>query len=366
MNTAVLLLEDGTVYKGVSFGARGTRCAEVIFNTSMTGYQEILTDPSYCGQMVAMTYPLIGNYGVNPDDVQSAGVHAAAFIVSENSRIYSSHRGRSSLGDYLRRNDVIGLCGIDTRALTRHLRKRGAMNGIIASGRADQRALRAQLARWPGLAGRDLTEEVTTRRAYVHAPAGRQTVVVIDCGVKRAILNELANRGCRVVVVPAGTTAAAIRAYMPDGILVSNGPGDPAPVTRVSTVIRELMGAYPLFGICLGLQLIGLALGGKTYKLRFGHHGANHPVRETASGRVMITAQNHNYCVDPASLPVKDAVVTHINLYDNTCAGMRHRRLPIYAVQFHPEACPGPREARRVFDEFIAMMKEPSCPKIRA
>ncbi|MFH1283271.1 MAG: glutamine-hydrolyzing carbamoyl-phosphate synthase small subunit [bacterium] len=358
MKKAILLLEDGSEFLGESFGAQGEKLGEVIFNTSMTGYQEILTDPSYRGQMVVMTYPLIGNYGVNPKDVQSEKIYCEAFIVGRNSRIYSNYRAKSSLSDYLIKNNIIGISNIDTRLLTRQLRLRGAMRGIVSTKNFNTKTLMNKLSKWKGITGVDLVKDITIAKPKVFSNKGKFTVVVVDCGVKRAILEELSMRNCKVVVVPALYSSEEILKFNPHAVLVSNGPGDPSVIHYLIHTIKSLLGKLPVFGICLGHQLIGLALGGKTYKLKFGHHGANHPVKDIQTGRVLITAQNHNYCVNSSTLPADSVQLTHVNLYDNTEAGLKHKFLPVYSVQFHPEASPGPREARIIFDRFISITEE--------
>ncbi len=356
---AILALEDGSIFRGRAFGGRGERCGEVVFNTSMSGYQEIITDPSYKGQIVAMTYPLIGNYGVNKDDVESRSPFVEGFIVREASKVASNWRKEQSLDDYLREYHIIGLEGIDTRLLTLHIRRQGAMKAVLSTEDLDEERLVAKARESSGLIGRDLVKEVSNPKQYVWESGGRKryNVVVIDCGVKLNILRELAKRECRVTVVPAGATAQEILGMKPDGVVLSNGPGDPAAVTYVVDTTRELIGKVPVFGICLGHQMLGLALGGETFKLKFGHHGANHPVKDLKTGKVAITAQNHGFCVDINSLKDKGIEITHINLNDNTLEGMRHKKLPVFSVQFHPEASPGPHDAEYLFDDFVTMMK---------
>jgi carbamoyl-phosphate synthase small subunit len=357
---ALIALEDGRVFRGRSFGAPGTRCGEVVFNTSMTGYQEILTDPSYAGQIVTMTYPLIGNYGVNPDDVESGRIQAEGLIVREACRIPSNWRSRQSLPDYLATQGVIGIEGVDTRALTLHIRTVGAMRAAISTEGRTAEELVAMARAWEGLVGRDMVRFVTRPEAEAWpAPAEtRFRVVAYDFGVKRNILRLLAASGCQVTVVPAGTSAEATLAAKPDGVMLSNGPVDPAALTRIIPEVRKLVGKAPIFGICLGHQLLGLALGGKTFKLKFGHRGANQPVRELATGRIDITSQNHGFCVDIDSLPQDEVELTHVNLDDNTLEGFRHRKLPLFAVQYHPEASPGPHDASHLFGRFVRLMED--------
>ena len=353
-----MALEDGMIFKGRSFGANGERYGEVIFNTSMTGYQEILTDPSYKGQIVVMTYPLIGNYGINSEDVESHRPFVEGFVVRECSRIASNWRAQQTLETYLKEKNIVGIEGIDTRRLTLHIREAGAMKAVLSTEDLNEKRLVQKAKDSPGLVGRDLVREVTNRERYAW-PSTKKTefkVVVLDCGVKYNILRELARHRCEVIVVPADTKAGEILKMKPDGLLLSNGPGDPAAVNYVINTARELIGKLPIFGICLGHQILGLALGGKTYKLKFGHHGANHPVKDLRTGKVSITVQNHGFCVDIESLPKRDIEITHINLNDNTLEGMRHKKLPIFSVQFHPEASAGPHDAEYLFIEFIKMM----------
>jgi len=353
---AKVALEDGEIFEGFSFGAYGERYGEVVFNTSMTGYQEILTDPSYKGQIVTMTYPLIGNYGVNTEDVESRRPFVEGFIVKECSRIASNWRSKKTLGEYLKENGIIGIEGVDTRALTKHIRLAGAMKAVISTDDMNDKSLVKKAKNSPGLIGRDLVKDVTSGGIKDWNKEGKYKVVVLDCGTKFNILRELERSGCRVIVAAADTAAEDILNMKPDGVVLSNGPGDPAAVTYVIDTVRKLIGKVPIFGICLGQQMLGLALGGKTYKLKFGHHGANHPVKDTENGKISITAQNHGFCVDINSLNLKDIEVTHINLNDNTLEGMRHKNLPIFSVQFHPEASPGPHDARYLFDSFIEMI----------
>jgi len=361
----VVVLEDGTVYRGRVFAGEGSRFGEVVFNTGMTGYQEILTDPSYKEQILVMTYPLIGNYGVNSADVESWGIHLEAFVVREYQRRPSNWRMEKTLADYLCEHGTIGIEGVDTRALTRRIRTQGAMRGVVSTevDRIDDLVDRVRA--YPGLVGRDLVRDVTGAGAYVwkdgekagmEAARGRSglpRVVVVDCGVKLNILRLLEERGCEVVVVPAHTSSGAILDLAPQGVLLSNGPGDPAPLGYLVETVRGVLGRVPVFGICLGHQILGQALGGSTLKLKFGHHGINHPVKNLATLRVEISSQNHGFVVDPATLP-KDVEITHVNLNDMTLEGMRARDLDAFSVQYHPEAAPGPRDSNYLFEEFMA------------
>ena len=375
---AMLALEDGTVYEGTSFGFSGERPGEVVFNTSMTGYQEILTDPSYKGQIVAMTYPLIGNYGINEEDAESGGPKAEGFVIRELAPVTSNWRGRRTLSDYLCEHRVMGVEGIDTRALTRHIRESGAMRAVLSTEDPDPESLVRKARASQGMAGRDLVKEVTCGEAHpwtdvnppLFAGAGasvagfRPRVAVLDFGVKYNILRSLSERNCDVLVLPATSTAEEVLSREPDGILLSNGPGDPEAVTYGVETIKRLLGVKPIFGICLGHQLLGLAYGGRTFKLKFGHRGANQPVKDLATGRVMITSQNHGFCVDPASIDPDEVEFTQVNLNDQTLEGMRHRRLPVFSVQYHPEASPGPHDTGELFGDFVRMMEQGlRCPK---
>jgi len=368
MKKACILLEDGFYQEGSPLGVEGETIGEVVFNTSMSGYQEILTDPSYKGQIVCMTYPLIGNYGVNSQDIESGGVKVEGFIIKERSKIVSNWRAGISLDEYLKKNNIVGIDGLDTRAITRHLRVEGSMKGIISSVDFDSNSLREKLEGFPSIVGRDLVKEVSGKEIYEWKEPLRNTqyairntshtAVVIDCGVKLSILRNLKTYFKKVVVVPADTSLAHILKLMPQGVLFSNGPGDPQPVSYAVKLAREIIEGLrkrelnlAVMGICLGHQILGLALGGKTYKLKFGHHGANHPVKDLSTGKIDITAQNHNFCIDQESLPA-DLATTHINLYDHTPEGMEHKSLPVFSVQFHPEAGPGPFDARYIFGKF--------------
>ncbi|HSF05575.1 MAG TPA: glutamine-hydrolyzing carbamoyl-phosphate synthase small subunit [Methylomirabilota bacterium] len=369
MTPALLVLRDGRLFRGEALGAIGEAWGEVIFNTAMSGYQEILTDPSYCGQIVAMTYPLIGNCGLNAEDAESRRPWVNGFIVKEASVVSSNWRAEVSLDAHLTRHGIVGIQGIDTRALTRHLRDHGAQDGIIASGDLDESRLRERARALPGLVGRDLVREVTSEapftwsegrwdlgRGYL-APAPRRCrVVAYDAGIKLNILRQLASVGCEVTVVPATTPAEAVLERKPDGVFLSNGPGDPEAVVYLVESVRALLGRVPIFGICLGHQILGLAAGGRTYKLPFGHHGANHPVKDLATGRVEITAQNHGFAVEPASVERAGWIATHVNLNDTTCEGLRHHDWPAFSVQYHPEASPGPHDASHLFHRFADLM----------
>ena len=373
MTPAVLVLRDGRVFRGRALGAKGETSGEVIFNTAMTGYQEILTDPSYRGQIVTMTYPLIGNYGLNVEDVESRRPWVNGFIVKEASPTPSSWRGRIGLDAYLETHGIVGIQGIDTRALTRHLRDHGAQDGVVNSRGDDVAQIQERARALPGLVGRDLVREVTVdapftwregtwdlARGYQTAPPGECKVVAFDAGIKLNILRQLAATGCDVTVVPAATPAAAVMEMKPDGVFLSNGPGDPEAVPYLVDAARELIGKVPVFGICLGHQILGLAAGGRTYKLPFGHHGANHPVKDLATGKVEITSQNHGFAVDPESVAGKGWEPSHLNLNDHTCEGLRHRELPVFSVQYHPEASPGPHDANYLFRRFRELMKRTS------
>ena len=363
---ALLALADGTVFVGESIGAAGASQGELVFNTAMTGYQEILSDPSYASQIVTLTYPHIGNTGVNDDDMEAAGIHAAGLVVRDAPTRYSNFRGTQDLKGFLQQQGVVAIAGVDTRALTRRLREQGAQNAAIVAGeRAGDRAAAIALARaFPGLDGLDLAKAVSTPRSYVWdeglwettTPPPRYHVVAYDYGIKRNILRSLAHAGCRVTVVPAQTAARQVLALKPDGVFLSNGPGDPKACDYAIAATRELVGSgVPLFGICLGHQLLGLALGGRTLKMKFGHHGANHPVLDIDSGRVLITSQNHGFAVDEASLP-HCLRVTHRSLFDGSVQGLVHADRPVFSFQGHPEASPGPHDVWPLFARFAALM----------
>ena len=365
MAKAILYLEDGTAFEGQAISSDGESAGEVVFNTAMTGYQEILTDPSYAGQIVVMTYPLIGNYGVNDEDVESDHIYVKGFVVREFCRHHSNYRATKSLIDYLKENKILAIEGVDTRALTRHLRVRGAMKAVISTKDFDPESLARKLQALPSMEGSDWVKEVTATKKYVwnegargKDQGARYKVAAIDCGMKRNILRILENLGCEVHVFPANASVKDINTIHPDGLFISNGPGDPAAVSCVIDTVRQCVGKLPIFGICLGHQILGLALGGKTYKMKFGHHGANHPVKDTLGNRIGITSQNHGFCVDIGSLSATDVEMVGMNLNDQTLEGMRHKKFPVLSFQHHPEAAPGPRDAQYLFKYFIEMMEK--------
>jgi carbamoyl-phosphate synthase small subunit len=354
---ALLALEDGRIFQGYAFGTEGEAGGEVIFDTGMTGYQEVLTDPSFRGQIVTITYPLVGNCGINSQDSESSRPQVEALIVREKSTIYSSWRGEETLEEYFRRHNLLGLERIDTRALTRHIREKGALRGVISTRDSDPASLIKKARQIPPMIGRDLVREVTTPAPYVWQEEGKFNILVVDCGVKFSILKELAKRNCRVVVYPATSPVEEIIKEKPHGVVISNGPGDPASLSYLVDLVQKIMERFPIMGICIGHQIMAQAVGGKTFRLKFGHHGTNHPVKDLRSGWVAITTQNHGFVVDSDTLP-PEVEVTHINLNDFTLEGMRHKRLPFFSVQFHPEAHPGPHDTVYLFDEFIKMVED--------
>ncbi len=351
---AKLYLEDGSLFEGQSFGAEGSQIGEVVFNTGITGYQEVLSDPSYCGQFVTMTYPLIGNYGITRDDFEAVRPYVHGFIVKRSEEVPSNWRAQYSLGALLKEFGVIGISGIDTRMLTRKIRSFGTMKGILATGDVPLLELKAQLD--AGSLLRDQVARVSSPSVY-NAPGAGERIVLVDFGAKSGILRDLTQRGCDVVVVPHDTTAEAIMQLRPDGMLLSNGPGDPKDVPHAIEMIRKLLGVLPIFGICLGHQLFALACGADTSKLKFGHRGGNHPVKDLVSGRCYITSQNHGYTVNVDSIEQTDLMTTHINNNDKTIEGLRHRTHPAFSVQYHPEASPGPYDSSYLFDDFLSMVR---------
>ncbi len=373
---AILALEDGRLFEGRAFGATGTTTGEICFNTSMTGYQEVITDPSYRGQIVAMTYPQIGNYGINPEDAESAGPHVRGFVIGELSPVASNWRSRQSLPDYFIQHGVVGIEHVDTRALTKHLRSRGAMRACLTTELDSETAIKAAQAS-PSMEGMDYVQEVSTEKGYewlddsrrfalpnastghletyLELPAVKHRIVAYDFGIKWNILRRLRQAGFEVDVVNSRTSAEAVLAKNPDGIFLSNGPGDPAALGYIHEEIKKLIGKKPVFGICLGNQILGHVFGGTTYKLKFGHRGGNQPVKDLRSGRISITSQNHGFAVDPDSLP-SNVEVTHLNLNDDTVEGIRHKDMPVFSVQYHPEAAPGPHDASYFFEEFASLI----------
>lgn len=359
---AILALEDGTVFEGESFGATGECTGEIVFNTSMAGYQEILTDPSYKGQIVVMTYPLIGNYGVNDKDSESSRIWVEGFVVKEYSRNPSNWRSKGCISDFLKKHGTIGIEGIDTRALVRRIRSKGSMKAIISTIDLNKQSLFKKAKESPGLIGRDLVKEVQSRSVQLNAPTltthDSQLIVLYDFGVKYNILRNLSLLGCKVQVVPADTPASEPVIERADGILLSNGPGDPEGVPYAIENVKKLIGKKPIFGICLGHQILSLALGAKTFKLKFGHHGGNHPVKNLETQSIEITVQNHCFAVGPDSLKSAGCIVTHINLNDGTVEGMRHSEYPVFSIQYHPEASPGPHDANYLFKRFVDLIRD--------
>ena len=370
----ILALADGKTFRGTLFGAIGEAEGEVVFNTSMSGYQEVLTDPSYCGQMVLMTYPLIGNTGINPEDFESDRPHLSGFIIKELSGIPSNWRSRETLDEFLKKHGVVGLQGIDTRALTRHIRDQGAQQAVISQDLSNPDALIQKAKQSPSMEGKDLVQQVTCKEAYgwnegdwdlrlgysdLSHNGHKESffVVAYDFGIKRNILRRLTQVGCKVKVVPAATPAETVLEMKPDGVFLSNGPGDPAAVSYAIENVRSLIGKVPIFGICLGHQILNLALGGTTYKLQFGHHGGNQPVMDLRKRKVEITSQNHGFAVDDKT-GSGDVEITCINLNDQTVEGMRHKKYPVSSVQYHPEASPGPQDSSYLFQDFVSLMKE--------
>jgi len=362
MKPAQLLFEDGTSFLGTVFSEGKPCVSEVVFNTAMSGYQEVITDPSYAGQMVLMTYPLIGSYGINKDDIESRGLFLDALLVKEYIDFPSNFRSEKSLKTYLQENNVWGIEGLDTRAITRYIREKGAQKALLTTDLSNMETLLKQLQEAPGMVGKNLADTVTCEAPYVWQTLEKPLfkVAVIDCGVKYNILRWLSQRGCECHVFPSYVKPESLLDAQFNGIFVSNGPGDPEVVTQTIETMKVVLGKKPLFGICLGHQLMGLALGGKTYKLPFGHHGANHPVKNLLTGHVEITSQNHGFCIDMNSLNANEVEVTHLNLNDNTVEGIRHVGLKAFSVQYHPEAGPGPHDSLYLFDDFIALMKQHS------
>ncbi|MCM8810823.1 MAG: glutamine-hydrolyzing carbamoyl-phosphate synthase small subunit [Candidatus Omnitrophica bacterium] len=347
-----LVIENGKIYKGSVFGAKGERFGELIFNTSMTGYQEIIYDPSYKGQIVVMTYPLIGNYGINSQDIESYKIHLEGFVIREKSRIFSNWRAEKSIEELFEENGIIGIEDVDTRKITEMIRDQGAMKAGIFTGEHDLKEMLIKVRNSQSIVGIDLVKEVIKKEPYYWNKEGKYKVVVIDCGVKYNILRLLKKFNLKVLVYPANIDYKEIEKEKPDGILISNGPGDPEPLNYIIKNVSNLIEKYPIFGICLGQQILGQVFGGKTYKLKFGHHGANHPVKDLKTGKIYITVQNHGFCVDINTIKDPNIEMTHINLNDYTLEGIEHKKLPVFSVQFHPENAPGPRDAEYLFEKF--------------
>jgi len=360
LKRGILALEDGTYFEGTAFGAEGEAYGEIVFNTSITGYQEILTDPSYKGQIVTLTYSQIGNYGVNEVDVESNSPKVEGLIIKSLSPRVSNFRATDSLDNYLKKYNIIGLSNVETRSLVLHIREKGAMKAVLSTVDLEPKSLIEKAKNSPGLIGRDLVKEITTKQSYIREAKNEEKffIIAFDYGIKINIINCLNEVGCKVKVVPASTSAEEILAENPDGIFLSNGPGDPEGVPYVVETVKKLIGKKTIFGICLGQQILGLALGGKTFKLKYGHHGANHPVKDFLTNKVEITSQNHGFCVDLKSLDQKEIELTHINLNDNTLEGFRHKELPLFCVQYHPEASPGPHDSRYLFLRFVELMEK--------
>jgi len=355
---ALLLLKNGAVFSGKALGLIGTTSGELCFNTGMVGYQEILTDPSYCGQIVTMTYPHIGNYGINNNDNESSKIQVSGFIVKEAADYPSNHQSEQSIDQHLKDNNIIGIQNLDTRAITRIIREKGAMNAIISSEILDPEVLKKELSNIPSMQGLNLAKEVTCDKVYQYSKLDQPTfkIVAIDFGIKTNILRLLEQRGCDITVVPSSTTSAEIKKMNPDGIFLSNGPGDPAAVLDAIECVKSLLGVYPIFGICLGHQILALALGAQTFKLKYGHRGCNHPVKNLVTGKVEITSQNHGFAVSDNNLP-ESINITHMNLNDNTVAGLSAPDMNAFSIQYHPESSPGPHDSQYLFDDFILSMK---------
>jgi carbamoyl-phosphate synthase small subunit len=358
---AIIVLEDGKIFHAKSFGSDGERMGEIVFNTSLAGYQEILTDPSYSEQIVTFTYPLIGNYGINSEDVESRKIFLKGIIVREYIDSYSNYRADKSLAEYLKENNILGLCKVDTRAIARHIRIKGAMKAIVSTENFNIESLMNKLKNYSGLVGKNLVHDVSMKKSYKWENLKiekTKKIVVMDFGVKLNILRELERLGYEVEVVPSDTTAEKILELNPDGVFLSNGPGDPTALTDIVNEIKKLIGKKPMFGICLGHQLLCLSFCAKIYKLKFGHRGGNHPVKNLETGKIEITSQNHGFCIDEKSLNLDEIEITHMNLYDNTLEGIKHKKYPIFAVQYHPEACPGPNDSNYLFTRFKEMLEK--------